>query len=68
MIKVPLLAEQIVQSLETNSASGTLVEAYAIRNDFIVDGAEIPTWRDLKDGAEPPPRAEGSDATEFNSG
>lgn len=66
--KAPVIAEKIVHSLDTNSASGTLNEAYTIRNDFIVDGAEIPTWGELKDGVEPPPRGEGSDATVFDSG
>ena len=66
--KIPALTERIVHSLETNSVTGSLLEAFTIRHDYITDGAIIPTWRELKDGAKPPPRVDGSDATEFDSG
>ena len=79
--KLPVVGADILNRLETcNSersflgfaalyfAEGSVEEAELIRVDGTQRGAQLPTWREILEGATPPLPDEGTDPSEFDRG
>ena len=66
--RLPELARDWLSRLGEARPPACLAEAEQIRGEMVAQGAALPTWAEVLDGAQPPPPAEGLDAADFDRG
>ena len=66
--KFPRVAQNIVSLLASVRAQGSLLEVQEVKATCEAQGAELPSWDEAMNGAEPPPPEHGLDAADLVQG
>ena len=62
------LVDDLLARMAEGRAPACFVEADKVRAEMAEEGASVPAWKEILEGAQPPPPAEGLDAADFDRG